>query len=109
MECLEHHLLSIQYASPRRSHSPFEALLAVSGNLDGTQTTECSGRARALPRPKREYSSADLSELDSADNTVLGGAYAEGVGTSGDTESQSESSRDIQVCKPDCYRIDDPL
>ncbi len=84
-----------------RSHSPFEALLAVSGSLEGTKASNrvTLGKSQC----KRDHSSADLSELDSADNTVLGGAYAEGVATSGggesgDTGFQSESSRDMQVC-----------
>ena len=87
-----------------RSHSPFEALLAASGTFEAAESSRsCEKPQAGKAFQKPEFSSAEQSELDSADNTALGGAYAEGVGTSGggesgDTGYLSDDSRDMQVC-----------
>lgn len=63
-----------------RPSSQFEALLAVSGNL------LASSKAGAQSR-HQETSCAEHSELDSADDTAMGGDYGEGVGESSGAES----------------------
>ena len=83
------------------SNSPFEALLAVSINLDEASRSGSKHDASQKTSPT-EVSSGEYSELDSAVDTAMGSAFAEGVGTSGggesgDTDYHSDSSGVFQV------------
>lgn len=77
--------------------------MAASGTLEAAETSRSCGKPKLGRAPSRaDLSSAGHSELESADNTAIGGAYAEGIGTSGggesgDTELQSEDSEDSRV------------
>lgn len=72
-------------------------------SLDAAETSRSSGKPRiSRTQYRTDCSQAEQSEPDSADNTAMGEAYAEGIATSGggesgDTDFQSESSREMQV------------
>ncbi len=78
-----------------RPLSPFEALLAAS--LASSKEGEAAqGRECCAP------SCEDTSELDSADDTAMGGDFGEGVGESSGAESRGSDnpSASSKRCRP---------